>query len=42
LIEGTIITGFNTLVIPGTKMTYALEMILAKRVAALLKKRGHI
>ncbi len=42
LIEGTIITGFNTLVIPGTKMTYALELILAKRIAALLKKRGHI
>lgn len=42
LIEGTFITGFNTLVIPGTKMTYALELILAKRIAALLKKRGHL
>ena len=42
LIEGTIITGFNTLVIPGTKMTYALELILTKRIAALLKKRGHL
>lgn len=42
LIEGTTITGFNTLVIPGTKMTYALELILAKRIAALLKKRGHL
>lgn len=42
LIEGTIITGFNTLVIPGTKMTYALELILTKRIADLLKKRGHL
>ena len=42
LIEGTIITGFNTLVIPGTKMTYAMEMILSKRIAAILKKRGHL
>ena len=42
LIEGTIITGFNTLVIPGTKMTYAMEMILSRRIAAILKKRGHL
>jgi phosphoribulokinase len=42
LIEGTSITGFNTLVIPGTKMTYALELILTKRIAELLKKRGHL
>jgi phosphoribulokinase len=42
LIEGTMITGFNTLVIPGAKMTYALELILSKRIAALLRKRGHI
>lgn len=42
LIEGTIITGFNTLVIPGTKMTYAMELILTKRIAELLKKRGHL
>ena len=42
LIEGTIITGFNTLVIPGSKMTYAMEMILSKRIAAILKKRGHL
>ena len=42
LIEGTVITGFNTLVIPGTKMTYAMEMILSTRISDLLKKRGHI
>jgi phosphoribulokinase len=42
LIEGTIITGFNTLVIPGTKMTYAMEMILSTRISDLLKKRGHL
>jgi len=42
LIEGTIITGFNTLVIPGTKMTYALELIVTKRIEALMKKRGHL
>ena len=42
LIEGTVITGFNTLVIPGSKMTYAMEMILSKRIAAILKKRGHL
>jgi phosphoribulokinase len=42
LIEGTTIEGFNTIVIPGTKMTYALEMILSKRISALLKKRGHL
>jgi len=42
LIEGTLITGFNTLVIPGTKMTYAMEMILSTRISSLLKKRGHL
>lgn len=42
LIEGSIITGFNTLVIPGTKMTYAMEMILSTRISSLLKKRGHL
>lgn len=42
LIEGTVITGFNTLVIPGTKMTYAMEMILSRRISAILKKRGHL
>ena len=41
LIEGAIITGFNTLVIPGTKMTYAMEMILSRRISDILKKRGH-
>jgi phosphoribulokinase len=42
LIEGSMIAGFNTIVIPGTRMTYALEMILSKRIAALMKKRGHL
>ncbi len=42
LIEGAIITGFNTLVIPGSKMTYAMEMILSRRIASILKKRGHL
>jgi phosphoribulokinase len=42
LIEGAMIAGFNTMVIPGTKMTYALEMILSKRIEGLMKKRGHL
>lgn len=42
LIEGTIITGFNTIVIPGTKMTFAMELILTKRIAELLSRRGHV
>jgi phosphoribulokinase len=42
LIEGAMIAGFNTMVIPGTKMTYALEMILSKRIEGLMQKRGHL
>jgi len=41
-IEGSFITGFNTMVIPGGKMGYALELILTKRVMDLMKKRGHL
>ncbi|MGB5604465.1 MAG: phosphoribulokinase [Gammaproteobacteria bacterium] len=42
LIEGSFITGFHTLVIPGGKMGYAMELILTKRVMDLMKKRGHL
>jgi len=42
LIEGSFITGFNTLVIPGGKMGYAMELILTKRVMDLMKKRVHL
>ena len=42
LIEGSFITGFNTLVIPGGKMGFALELILTKRILDLMKKRGHL
>ena len=42
LIEGSFITGFNTLVIPGGKMTYAMELILTKRIMELMQKRGHL
>jgi phosphoribulokinase len=36
------ITGFNTLVIPGGKMMYAMELILTQRVIDLLKKRAEV
>ena len=42
LIEGSSITGFNTLVIPGGKMVYAMELILTERILDLMKKRGHL
>lgn len=42
LIEGTSITGFNTLVIPGGKMMYAMELILTRRILDLMKKRGDL
>lgn len=42
LIDGAMITGFNTLVIPGGKMMYAMELILTRRVLDLLKKRGDL
>ena len=42
LIDGTMITGFNTLVIPGGKMMYAMELILTERVIGLLKRRADV
>jgi hypothetical protein len=42
LIEGAMITGFNSLVIPGGKMMYAMELILTQRVLDLMKRRGHL
>ncbi|WP_296805849.1 phosphoribulokinase [Thiocapsa sp.] len=42
LIDGSMITGFNTLVIPGGKMMYAMELILTERIMELMKRRGHL
>jgi phosphoribulokinase len=42
LIDGAMITGFNTLVIPGGKMMYAMELILTQRILDLMKRRGHL
>jgi phosphoribulokinase len=42
LIDGSMITGFNTLVIPGGKMMYAMELILTERILDLMKRRGHL
>ena len=42
LIEGATITGFNTLVIPGGKMMYAMELILTQQILDLMKRRGHL
>jgi len=42
LIDGAMITGFNTLVIPGGKMMYAMELILTKLVTALLRQRADV
>lgn len=42
LIEGSQITGFNTLVIPGGKMTYAMELILTERILDLMRERGRL
>ena len=42
LIDGTMITGFNTLVIPGGKMMYAMELILTDRIVELMKQRGQL
>ena len=42
LIEGSFITGFNTLVIPGGKMMYAMELILTERIIEVMKLRGHL
>ncbi|MBF0470105.1 MAG: phosphoribulokinase [Gammaproteobacteria bacterium] len=42
LIEGTLITTYNTMVIPGGKMMYAMELILTKLIIELMEKRSHI
>jgi phosphoribulokinase len=42
LIEGAVITGFNTLVIPGGKMTYAMELILTQRIMDVMNQRGQV
>jgi len=42
LIEGSFISGFNTLIIPGGKMMYAMELILTQRILDLMKIRGHL
>ena len=42
LIEGAMLTGFNTLVIPGGKMMYAMELILTERIMDIMKMRGHL
>lgn len=39
LIEGSFLTGFNTLVIPGGKMMYAMELILTQRILDLMQGR---
>jgi phosphoribulokinase len=42
LIEGSFISGFNTLIIPGGKMSYAMELILTQRILDLMRMRGHL
>jgi phosphoribulokinase len=42
LIEGSSLSGFNTLVIPGGKMRYAMELILTKCILDLMRQRGHL
>ena len=42
LIEGSFISGFNTLIIPGGKMPYAMELILTQSILDLMEKRGHL
>jgi phosphoribulokinase len=42
LIDGTMIPSFNTLVIPGGKMMYAMELILTDRIVELMKQRGQL
>lgn len=42
LIEGSFISGFNTLIIPGGKMSYALELILTQSILDLMERRGHL
>jgi len=40
LIEGSFISGFNTLIIPGGKMMYAMELILTQRIHDLMVRRS--
>jgi len=40
LIEGLQISTYNTMVIPGGKMMYAMEIILTKLILDLMEKRG--
>ena len=42
LIEGSFISGFNTLVIPGGKMKFALELILTQRITGLMERRSEV
>ncbi len=42
LIEESFITGFNTLVIPGGKMMYAMELILTEQILDIMMRRGHL
>lgn len=42
LIEGCSITSFNTMVIPGGKMMYAMELVLTDRIMDLMARRGHL
>jgi len=42
LIEGSFISGINTLIIPGGKMEYAMELILTQKILHMLKKRGQL
>lgn len=42
LIEGAQLTTFNTLVIPGGKMQYAMELILTNLIRDLLESRGRL
>lgn len=42
LIEGSFISGFNTLIIPGGKMEYAMELIMTQNILDLLAQRGHL
>jgi len=42
LIENSFISDFNTLVIPGGKMMYAMELILTTRIMELMQGRGHL
>jgi len=42
LIEGSFLSGFNTLIIPGGKMMYAMELILTQYILDLMVKRSQL